>query len=82
MSARTLGVSRTVVRWCTVGLVVAGCAGALLVGVGTMQRASAESTAVDLAGAAPFAVLTSGTVTGAGRSSITGDVGGSTVTGL
>lgn len=82
MSARTLGVSRTVVRWCTVGLVVAGCAGALLVGVGTMQRASAESTAVDLAGAASFAVLTSGTVTGAGRSSITGDVGGSTVTGL
>jgi hypothetical protein len=82
MSVGTLGISRTVVRWGVVGVVVAACAGALLVGVGTVQRASAQSTAVDLAGVARFAVLTSGTVAGAGKSSITGDVGGSTVTGL
>ena len=82
MSARTPGVSGTVVRWCAVGVVVAACAGALLVGVGTMQRAAAQSTAVKLVGATPFAVLASGTVTAAGTPSITGDVGGSTVTGL
>jgi hypothetical protein len=82
MSARTPGTSRTVVKWCAVGVVVAACAGALLVGVGTMQRAAAQSTAVKLVGATPFAVLASGTVTAAGTPSITGDVGGSTVTGL
>lgn len=66
MSTRTPGVSRTIVRW------------------GTMQRASAQGTAVDLVGVAPFVVLTSGTSadTDTGTSSITGDVGGSTVTGL
>ena len=63
-------------------VLVAGCATALLVGVGEMQRAAAQTTAVALDTAAPFAVLASGSVTGTGTSSVTGDVGGSSVTGL
>ncbi len=82
MSDRVGRISRTVVRRGAAAVVVAGCATALLVGVGEMQRAAAQTTAVDLDAAAPFAVLASGSVTGAGTSSITGDVGGSAVTGL
>jgi hypothetical protein len=63
-------------------VLVAGCATALLVGVGELQRASALTTNVDLGAAAPFAVLASGAVTGNGTSAITGDVGGSAVNGL
>jgi hypothetical protein len=75
-------VSRTLVRRGAVAVVVAGCAGALLVGAGAMPRGPAPDAAVDLADARPYAVLAGGTVTGAGTSSITGDVGGSTVGGL
>jgi hypothetical protein len=47
-----------------------------------MARAAAQTTTVSLGAAAPFAVLASGAVTGSGTSSVTGDVGGSVVTGL
>ena len=63
-------------------VLVAGCATALLVGIGEMARAAAQTTTVGLDAAAPFAVLASGSVTGSGTSSITGDVGGNAVTGL
>ena len=75
-------IPRTVVRRGAAAVLVAGCATALLVGVGEMQRAAAQTTAVALDTAAPFAVLASGSVTGTGTSSVTGDVGGSSVTGL
>jgi Ice-binding-like len=84
----SLGVPRTVVRRGATALVVAGCAGALLVGVSAVQRAAAQTTTVDLGDAAPYAVLagisgsTGRNVTGSGTSSITGDVGGTSVTGL
>ncbi len=74
-------VSRTLVRRGAVAVVVVGCAGGLLLGAGATPRATALD-AVDLAGAQPYAVLAGGTVTGSGTSSITGDVGGSTVGGL
>ncbi len=74
-------VSRTPVRRGAVAVAVAGCAGALVLGAGAMPRTTAPD-AVDLAGAQPYAVLAGGTVTGSGTSSITGDVGGSTVGGL
>ncbi len=73
--------SRTLVRRGAVAVVVVGCAGGLLLGAGASPRATALG-AVDLAGARPYAVLAGGTVTGSGTSSITGDVGGSTVGGL
>jgi hypothetical protein len=74
--------SRTVVRRGAATFLVAGCASALLVGFGETQRAAAQTTTVDLGAAAPFTVLASGAVTGSGPSSVTGDVGGSAVTGL
>ena len=82
MSVGSLGLRRTAVRRGAAAVLVAGCATALLVGVGELQRASALTTNVDLGAAAPFAVLASGAVTGNGTSAITGDVGGSAVNGL
>ena len=82
MSVGSLNLRRTAVRRGAAAFLVAGCATALLVGVGEMQRASALTTNVDLGAAAPFAVLASGAVTGTGTSAITGDVGGSAVNGL
>ena len=82
MSIGSVRIPRTVVRRGAAAVVVAGCATALLVGVGEVQRAAAQTTAVALDTAAPFAVLASGSVTGTGTSAITGDVGGSAVTGL
>ena len=82
MSIGSVRIPRTVVRRGAAAVLVAGCATALLVGVGEVQRAAAQTTAVALDTAAPFAVLASGSVTGTGTSAITGDVGGSAVTGL
>lgn len=82
MSTRSPGLSRTAARRGAAAVLVAGCATALLVGVGGLQRAAAQTTVVNLDTAAPFAVLASGAVTGTGTSSITGDVGGSSVSGL
>src|SRR5690348_17393015 len=78
----SLGVPRTVVRRGAAAVLVAGCAGGLLVGVSAVQKAMADSTTVNLGAATPYAVLASGTVKGSGTSKVTGDVGGSTVSGL
>ena len=82
MSVGSLGISRTGARRGAAAVLVAGCASAFLVGIGEMARAAAQTTTVSLGAAAPFAVLASGAVTGSGTSSVTGDVGGSAVTGL
>jgi Ice-binding-like len=82
ISIGSVRIPRTVVRRGAAVVVVAGCATALLVGVGEVQRAAAQTTAVALDSAAPFAVLASGSVSGSGTSSITGDVGGNAVSGL
>ena len=81
MSVGSLGLRRRAVRRGAAAVLVAGCATALLVGVGEMHRAAAQTTTVNLGTAAPFAVLASGAVTGTGTSAITGDVGGSAVNG-
>jgi hypothetical protein len=59
------GVSRTLLRRGAVAVVVAGCAGALILGAGVMSPATEPDAAVDLADAQPYAVLAGGTVTGA-----------------
>ena len=82
MSIGSVRIPRTVVRRGAAAVVVAGCATALLVGVGEVQRAAAQTTGVALDTAAPFAVLARDAVSGSGTSSITGDVGGNAVTGL
>ena len=82
MSIGSLALPRTAVRRGAAAVLVAGCATALLVGVGEMQRAAAQTTNVNLDSAAPYAVLASGAVTGTGTSAVSGDVGGSTVSGL
>jgi len=78
----SLGLRRTAVRRGAAAVLVAGCATALLVGIGEMQRAAAQTTTVNLDTAAPFAVIANGAVTGTGTSAVTGDVGGSSVNGL
>src|SRR6476659_2195021 len=82
MSVGSVRIPRTVVRRSAAAVVVAGCATALLVGVGEVQRAAAQTTAVTLGSAAPFAVLARDAVSGSGTSSIDGDVGGNAVSGL
>lgn len=82
VSVGFLGISRTAGRRGAAAILVAGCASAFLVGIGGTQPAAAQTTTVSLGAAAPFAVLASGAVTGSGTSSVTGDVGGSAVTGL